>query len=154
MCSVWAGGTVGDTAGDTLGCRNYYAGLAAGSAANAATHCPHAGPFGGGVCGANTCNNFCELAVARCSTATLAAAGITGVTQPYTSLSDCTTACGSFTVGELLDASAYSANGPTQGNDLECREYHLSLAWAATGNQDPHCTHIGASSSVCTGAPQ
>jgi hypothetical protein len=46
-----------------------------------------------------------------------------------------------------------AATGPTGGDDLECREYHLSAAWMK-GGQDPHCGHIGAFSVTCLDPPQ
>lgn len=46
----WPAGEVDDTGGNTLECRIYHGGAPAAS--GAAEHCPHAGPTGGGVCGA------------------------------------------------------------------------------------------------------
>jgi hypothetical protein len=148
MCAVWPVGVETDTSGDTLGCRNTHAGYAA-TPGPATTHCPHAGPYGGGVCG-TTCANFCELALARCSAAALLAdAGIDGsptgtfLGVPFTDNTDCTTKCGAWTFPSTNDPDAgYNASGgPQSGNVGECREWHLANAWRA-GQQDPHCGHI------------
>lgn len=47
----WPSGTPGATDGNTIACRIYHGGAPAVSAP--AEHCPHAGPSGGGVCGAD-----------------------------------------------------------------------------------------------------
>jgi hypothetical protein len=74
---------------------------------------------------------------------------------PFASNTACSNACGNWTVGEYLDGSSYSSTGPAGGNSLECREYHLSAAWLAPGNQNPHCGHIDdEDGGPCTGAVQ
>lgn len=47
----WPAGTPGETGGNTLACRIYHGGDPASG--DPAMHCPHAGPTGGGVCGAS-----------------------------------------------------------------------------------------------------
>jgi len=47
-------GNPGDVSGNTVQCRIYHAGVAGNPVqTNAQLHCPHAGPTGGGVCGAS-----------------------------------------------------------------------------------------------------
>jgi hypothetical protein len=49
--SGWPEGDVGATSGNSIQCRIYHGGAPA-TGTGAAEHCPHAGPTGGGVCGA------------------------------------------------------------------------------------------------------
>jgi len=39
--------------------------------------------------------------------------------------------------------------GPTLGNTLDCREYHLSASLAGGADQALHCDHPGANSPTC-----
>lgn len=121
----WAEGTSGDMSGDTLACRTYHALAAAGSDANHALHCPHAGPLGGGVCGASACADFCAADQHVCPSA-------------YASASDCMTACTGFS-----DATTVTSPTTGSGNTLSCRTYHLSAA-AGPGGATSHCPHTAA----------
>jgi hypothetical protein len=124
-CAFFDAGTSGETTVNSLACRQFHVDRAA---EYAPPHCPAAGPYGAGVCGAR-CDSFCALALAQCN-------GEAGV-RPFATLADCMLACGGF----AFDASAgESPTGPASGNTLNCREYHLQNAF-----DDPatHCAHIG-----------
>jgi hypothetical protein len=110
---------------NTLACRQYHARRAAQLAP---PHCSAAGPFGGGVCGLR-CDAFCALALAKCN-------GAAGA-KAFASLSDCTTACATFGFNASAPETPF---GPTSGDTLNCREYHLQAAYA---NPAVHCAHIG-----------
>ncbi len=159
-CALLPLGTAGDTSGNTVGCRTTHAGLAVTGGLN--PHCWHAGPFGYGACGSE-CDSFCLLATSYCS----ADGGFDGGAPPYASLSACTTACagfpkiddadgggvvgvdGGYTTGGATDAST---GGPTIGNTLDCREWHLDNALDIPGSnagQNLHCNHVGATSATC-----
>lgn len=126
-----AGFASGAATGNTLECRAYHAN-AAGS--DAATHCPHAGPAGDGVCGAN-CDGFCSVAAAAC----------TGNNLIYASTDVCKTECLGF-----ASVTARYNSTLTSGNSYACRMYHLSIAATAGGSQAAtHCPHIKAVSAVC-----
>src|SRR5262249_4386954 len=62
VCAVLPPGMTTDTGGDSVGCRENHAKFAAMAPV---THCPHAGPGGAGVCGAN-CEGYCTIALAVC----------------------------------------------------------------------------------------
>jgi hypothetical protein len=144
-CGILKAGALADKTGDTLGCRIYHAGLAA-SLPN--PHCWHAGPYGFGACGAQ-CDDFCELAVAWCSPS----GGFDAAAPPYMNIGQCKTSCIGFT---SLDGGAapgaYSVAGPSSGNTLDCREWHLGKALDTSTSQQAqqiHCNHVGATSSTC-----
>jgi hypothetical protein len=118
-------------------------------------HCWHAGPYGWGVCGAQ-CDDFCSIVTNYCTPD----AGFDAAAPPYASLSDCTNACAMFAnvagdsgtaivLGDGGDAASYTANGPTAGNTLDCREYHLGAALQSATLQGIHCPHPAAMSAVC-----
>jgi hypothetical protein len=113
---------------NTVACRLSHAGFAA--TVDAVTHCPHAGPAGDGVCGAN-CESFCSLAASAC----------TGGNQQYATLSDCTNACNNFT----MTPPRYTSASVT-GNTFGCRMFHLTLA---TIDPVTHCPHIAVNSATC-----
>ncbi len=127
---------------------------AGGNGLGANPHCWHAGPYGWGVCG-KQCADFCALATSYCT----ADGGFTG-TPPYASTADCMTSCATFTMaagsetaivigdGGAINGS-YSAAGPTAGNTLDCREYHLGAALQSTALQLVHCPHPAADSGTC-----
>ena len=151
-CALLPLGTAGDTSGNTVGCRTTHAGLAATAGVN--PHCWHAGPFGYGACG-DECGNFCLLATSFCS----ADGGYDGGPPPYASLGACTTACAGFPRIDDVDGGGtvgvdggYNAAGPTAGNTLDCREWHLDNALDKPGSnagQNLHCAHVGATSATC-----
>lgn len=123
FCTLWDQGTPGEMAGDTIECRAYHTGAAA---SDAATHCPHGGPYGGGVCGASQCENFCAAMQLLC----------TGTNEQYASEAECLTACG----GLADNAMPFKADPdvlPT-GATFACRGYHLT---AAALDPVTHCGH-------------
>ena len=133
VCAKFDPGTLADMGGATLGCHLYHGGMPAAS--DPGTHCPHAGPLGGGACGAD-CDNFCEIAVAVCSTQ---------ATPPYADVAECKTACIDFVDTATVPYSAKVSSG----NSLACRMYHLSVAASSSANAEVHCPHVAATSSTC-----
>jgi hypothetical protein len=134
MCAKFPVGDAGNTAGNTLGCRAYHTGLAAQSAGNAKTHCPHAGPYGAGVCGSEN-ENFCTLYNAQCGAADY------GVNCPSQG------SFGGLTNG-TQDGGFISV---LAGNTKDCREYHLEAAYQGNVGPDAgHCLHADkAGGGVC-----
>ncbi len=125
-CSSLPDGLASDTGGNTVGCRTYHAGVAMGAPA---AHCPHAGPGGAGVCGAD-CEGFCAIALGAC----------TGGNQVYASLAACLSECGNFPTSPPYNASV------TSGDSFACRMYHLT---AASVDPAGHCSHIPEASPTC-----
>lgn len=123
-CASFPVGSLSDTSGDTLGCRAYHA-MAAQQ--NPAVHCEHAGPLGGGQCGASECEGFCDIATDACPT-------------QWPALATCTSACANFKNMEPFDVT------DTAGNSLACRMYHLE---AALSQPAAHCGHTVANSPTC-----
>jgi hypothetical protein len=115
MASGWPAGTTGTTTGNSIGCRLYHAGAAA---ADPVVHCPHAGPTGGNVCG-SWCENYCELMAKNC----------TGANAVYDAAT-CMTKCA------MIPTSGKP--GDTTGNSVQCRIYHLGVAFTDPGT---HCAH-------------
>jgi hypothetical protein len=145
-CSLMPPGMLGDTTGNTLGCRLYHGGLAASSPN---PHCWHAGPFGFGGCDLS-CDDFCALAMQWCSPS----GGFDGGPPPFTDMASCTdTACNRIpsAPGASGAPGLYNASGPTSGNTLDCREWHLGKALVdhSAMGQQLHCNHVGASSPTC-----
>jgi hypothetical protein len=147
-----------ETTGNTLGCRIYHAqnAMIGGDAAAYATHCPHAGPAGAkidaatGQCG-SPCESFCAMDTKICGTD---AAPVTGVTNRYTDLAACMTACAAF--DKTVPFSAAAPNG----NTFACRVAHLTnaalyTAQAAPATVNTHCGHtLSPAQGVCvTAAP-
>ncbi len=93
------------------------------------THCPHAGPAGEGVCGAE-CESFCTLAAGLC----------TGANKQWPDMASCMTDCATFPTTPQYNASV------TSGNSYACRLYHLT---AASITPSVHCPHIQKMSAVC-----
>ena len=124
-CSHFAMGTLNQTSGNTLGCRLYHAGAAQ---AAPTTHCVHAGPGGGGMCGATLCEGFCAIGVAVCPTQ----AG---------NANQCPTRCAGYTaLGTPYNSSIQS------GDTQECRLYHVTAAATDPGT---HCPHVAMNSATC-----
>jgi len=116
-------GALGDTTGNTLGCRVYHTEFAR---ADPMTHCEHAGPGGGSMCGATSCEGFCSVAPIICPTQWQA--------------NTCANRCSSLT-----STPPYSVS--STGDTLECRLYHLTLA---TIDPATHCPHTDrANSDTC-----
>jgi hypothetical protein len=146
-CPFLPVGDAGASSGDSIACRVTHTGLAA---TQKNPHCWHAGPYGFGACG-DECEAFCKIATGYC----VPDAGfVDGGAPPYASTSDCMTACAGFARINGGDAGlgvdgGFNAAGPTGGNTLDCREWHLSKALESTGNQQLHCPHVAATSSTC-----
>jgi hypothetical protein len=124
ICADLPLGDAGDTASNTVACRFYHAGAPAKQSPG--FHCRHAGPFGAETCGTR-CGAFCLLAGAQCPHVFEGEAGA------------CDAGCAGFPFTNAADA-AESPTGPTTGDTLNCREYHLV---AAFGDPATHCPHIG-----------
>ena len=123
----------GAMSGDSLACRMYHLSLAA-MAGNAAAHCPHAGPYGFGVCG-TICDDFCQQYFSsNCKTDTTA----------YATIDACRTYCATA-VGS--DAAAGDPGmAPSSNVGMPCREYHLENAINPAnddGGVNSHCNHAG-----------
>jgi hypothetical protein len=119
VCKAIPVGTAADQSGNTLGCRIYHANFAKN---DPVTHCPHAGPGGNGVCGAD-CAGYCQIALMYC----------TGANQIYTSPQDCMTTCMSFP-----DTLRFNVNDATvqASNSQACLLYHSQ---EASSNPPDHC---------------
>jgi hypothetical protein len=117
----------GAQSGDSLACRMYHLSVAATSSANAAIHCPHAGPYGFGVCG-TLCNDFCEQ--------DFATAGPCKGTN-YPGLDACHTYCNGAAGG---DAAAGAPGNAATSPSMACREYHLENSYGVGAS---HCPHAG-----------
>lgn len=124
-CALFPVGALGEMTGNTLGCRIYHT-EAAGEDAGA--HCEHAGPGGGSMCGATSCDGFCALAPTICP----------GEWQA----NSCANRC-----GMLTSVPPYSVASGDGGDTLECRLYHLT---AASVDATTHCPHTDRqNSAIC-----
>jgi hypothetical protein len=135
VCAHLPAGDAGDIESNTVACRQYYAGSPART--NAGGYCLAAGPFGGGVCG-DRCIAFCGLTLGACSPDAAAA--------PYGSYPDCQTACAGYAYRDGgVDGGGEPPGGPTTGDTLNCRLFHLRAAiHDGTG-----CVDLGADSGAC-----
>lgn len=129
VCATLPAGSDDDVAGNTVGCRTFHA---VSAAEDPQMHCAHAGPAGGGVCGGD-CESFCTIAMDAC----------TGELAPWPDFEACTADCGGF-----ARTPAYSS-AVMSGDSYACRLYHATLAAL---QPEPHCSHIGLVSDVCTDA--
>ncbi len=123
----------GTQGGDSLACRMYHLSVASTSSALAAVHCPHAGPYGYGVCG-SLCNDFCEqyfAAGSPCKTDTTTGFATIDACRTY-----CATAAGA-------DAAAGDPGLPQSMPAMLCREYHLENAYQTGTTNNSHCDHAG-----------
>ncbi len=140
MCTggIPADAGAGAQAGDSLACRMYHLSVASTSSALADIHCPHAGPYGYGVCG-SLCEDFCnQYFTSVCKTD-----NTTGYVNRDACLTYCKTAAGS-------DAGAGAPGNSASAPSMLCREYHLENAIKATTVNGPHCDHAGlAGGGVC-----
>ena len=114
-CKAIPAGMAGDKSGNTLACRTYHSGLAA-MPGNAATHCPHAGPGGDGVCGAN-CEGYCQIAMMYCTTANMA--------KVYDSPAACMTDCATRKTDVKYNIAV------DMGDEVACLLYHVQEASSA-----------------------
>jgi len=126
QCALFPLGTDADMAGNTVGCRTYHAGAAA---SDAATHCIHAGPTGGGPCGA-ACDAYCNLTAA-----------CTGANKFFPDYAFCMKACPNFNSSDKF--------GDKAGNGLFCHTYH---AGAAATDANTHCAHASPSGNGACGS--
>jgi hypothetical protein len=139
LCQILSPGAFGDQPGvDSLGCR--LGELDAGGA------CAAAGSTGGGVCNDPTtsladggndngrCASFCSGVMSVC----VAANGVNP--QPYVSYDTCMAACGTSYRFDPAQAELTTA-----GNTLNCRQYHLLLAFDGNdgGSYTAQCPGLG-----------
>ncbi|MCR9163093.1 MAG: hypothetical protein ACE37F_33000 [Nannocystaceae bacterium] len=124
-CANIPPGAAGDELGNSVACRTFHAILAAEGPAD---HCPHAGPAGDNICGAD-CESFCSIAASTC-----------GELSPFAGTEDCIAQCEAFPADV-----EYSANTP-DGDSYACRLRHLTLA---SLQPEIHCSHIATDSPVC-----
>jgi hypothetical protein len=135
FCKVLPLGNAGEQDTNSVACRQLYAGSPART--DAVKYCLAAGPFGGGVCD-DRCTSFCQITLATCSPEAGAA--------PYPSYADCRTVCEAFAFRDGgADGGGEGIEGPTSGNTLNCRLYHLREAVAAR----QACADLGADSGAC-----
>jgi len=116
---------------DSLECRLYHAvnWLSSGDV----SHCGHFGVTGG-PCGGLVSTNqqhYCENAQYFCNS--------TGPYAQYADISNCLV----IAAGMPLNASTNNAIAANAGNNLGCRQYHITAAAAGAGLQ--HCGHGGPS---------
>jgi len=123
VCVAFQIGEGGALDGNSLGCREYHAGIPA--TMDAALHCPHAGPLGGGVCGADPCEAFCQIGTTVCE----------AVATGWATEAECRADCAIF---PGIAAVPYTIE-ETIGDSLACRMYHLQVASLDQAN---HCPHI------------
>lgn len=135
FCEALPLGAAGDQDTNSVACRQLYAGSPART--DAVTYCLAAGPFGGGVCD-DRCTSFCQLTLTACSPE----AGV----APYPSYADCRTVCEGFAFRDGgTDGGGEGVDGPTSGDTLNCRLYHLREAV----REGQGCADLGADSGAC-----
>lgn len=121
----------GAHSGDTFECRAYHVGVATLSDEMADAHCSHTGKDGGGVCvKTDACKTFCE-------TFRLVACPLDVEHAPeYETQAKCEATCNGYTQTGLV--------GAMSGDTYQCREYHLSIAFAMGADlteNERHCSH-------------
>ncbi len=121
-CALFPAGEEGAESGASMGCRVTHAALAVDEPD---PHCRHAGPSGGGVCGA-PCDAYCDLMMAVCDL--------------YADDGECMEVCAGFP-----DTVLYSIN-ENRGDTVQCRLFHATMASAADG----HCGTASAESGPCS----
>jgi len=145
-CQALAVGTEGVTDQNDVQCRMGQARAAGSGEAN--VHCPQAGPAGD-TCGGDECASFCDLFFNVCPT-------LAG--EAHENEGQCRDDCRAFT---RVNGGLFTSN-VLDGDNLECRWYHLESATLDAGTHCPHTAGIskcvgdstfsGASSSTTTGA--
>lgn len=115
-----ADGALNAADGNTVQCRTYHA-MAAQSDD---THCEHASITGGGVCGDDACEAYCDQVMNNCQAAQAV----------YPNRDACLAGCANIPADGAWDA--------TDGNSVQCRAYHG--AGAAAGDPAGHCGHASA----------
>ena len=128
-----------DQSGNTIYCRLYQAQQALSTAERST--CPNAGPGGNNVCGTN-CEDYCVLMQATCPTQFADPKYFFG-----NSLQICISQCAGLPV---LDGG-FNAD-LQQGNNIDCRLYHISAANASLDSRAVHCPHA-AGEPPCQGPP-
>lgn len=138
LCGAIGGGTLGDQTGDSVACRLSHA---AAAKSDPRGQCVQAGSTGGGVCNDESdasdngrCAAFCTRTLSLCTLAN----GVDPV--PYATNDACMAACGS---SFKLDPAQPELT--QMGNTLNCRQYHLVLAYESTDGSNPavyHCPHL------------
>ena len=139
MCAIFDPGFATDTMQNSLGCRIYHSMAAAGEPD---VHCRHAGPTGGGTCGADPCQAFCELDTAFCGS--IAYSGAIACAATCDMGADAGYAY--LTTGDAGDISLQA------GDTLNCRIYHLEAAFNPANQPAAmtyHCPHTGQVSATC-----
>jgi hypothetical protein len=122
-------GSADDQSGNTVHCRLTQA-INAKSTGEPAGYCFAAGPGGGNICGTN-CEGYCVLLQQTCPNEFSTA-------QFNNSVAYClTNACPGI---PTLDAG-YTAAVHGEGNNVNCRLYHLSAANADSQAAGIHCPH-------------
>jgi hypothetical protein len=116
-CAHFTEGALGETSGNTLGCRIYHTEAAQG---DAEAHCEHAGPGGGSMCGATSCEGFCSIAPVVCPMEWKA--------------NTCANNCAA-----IASVPPYSV--ASTGNTIECRLYHATIAATDAASATTHCPH-------------
>jgi hypothetical protein len=102
----------------SLACRQYWADTPART--NPKASCLAAGPFGGNVCG-DRCTAFCGVLLDSCHADTADAV--------YRDQPDCASACAGFQYADAgTDGGGEGPTGPTEGDTLNCRLFHLRAA--------------------------
>ncbi len=126
-CSAYpSDGAINAADGNTVQCRTFHAEAAAGDT----SHCAHAGITGGGACGADACDAYCDQVMANCRDST----------QLYPDRAACMATCGNMPADGAWDAS--------DGNSVQCRAYH----GAGAAKADPtHCAHASAHGGAACG---
>lgn len=119
-CSAYpSDGAINAADGNTVQCRTFHAQAAAGDA----SHCEHAGIIGGGACGTDACDAYCDQVMANCRDST----------QLYPDRDACVATCNNMPADGAWDANS--------GNSVQCRAYH----GAGAAKIDPtHCAHASA----------
>lgn len=129
-CESFEIGVDGVTNQNDVQCRMAQARSAAGEPP---VHCPQAGPAGSS-CGGDECANFCELFFDVCPS-------LAGET--HENEAQCLDDCRNFT---RVNGGNFTSN-VLDGDNLQCRWYHLE---SATLDADTHCPHTAAISK-CVG---
>jgi hypothetical protein len=137
MCKTFEKGDANDPTGNTLACRMVHVELAAN---DAVTHCQQAGPLAG-TC-TDPCSAFCELTTGFCEDYEI---------FPYPSFAACKDACAGYPYllardpGSHADAGTAVGDVMYAGNTLNCRLYHLEIAYDPMSSTNySHCNHVGA----------
>ncbi len=122
-------GTAGDLSGNTVQCRLNQA-INAKVTGEPASYCFAAGPGGGNLCGTD-CEGYCVVMQQIC-------ANEFSRPQFNNSISYClTVACPSVPTGD----AGYSTEVYGEGNNLNCRLYHMSSASVSEEAAGTHCSH-------------